>query len=109
MDYPPDSDGAGRNSSIWAHGACSCASEDEHLAGACLPADSTRFYIGGPVAGGIGRAPVLGKDYVHKRENAGLGKEKNVFANFYERPMNGFYSIVIIIIQISITIEEVRN
>ncbi|CAL8106536.1 unnamed protein product [Orchesella dallaii] len=74
LDYPPFGEGAGKNSSVWAHGECPCASEDEHAAGACLPPDSSRFYIGGTVSGGIGRAPVMGKDYVHKRLNAGLGQ-----------------------------------
>lgn len=74
MEYPPDLGGAGKNSSVWGFPHCKCACEDEHLAGACLPQDSSRFYEGGPVVGGFGRRPILGKDYINKRANAFYGE-----------------------------------
>ncbi|XP_021944128.2 uncharacterized protein LOC110842654 [Folsomia candida] len=74
MEYPPDLGGAGKNSSVWGFPHCKCACEDEHLAGACLPQDSSRFYEGGPVVGGFGRRPILGKDYINKRANAFYGQ-----------------------------------
>jgi hypothetical protein len=44
------------------------------LAGACLEPNACRFYEGGPVSGGFGRKPVLGKDYINKRKEACFGQ-----------------------------------
>ncbi len=59
-------EGAGRNSSVWGHGVCPCASEDEQAKSINYPPDSSRFYEGGPVCGGLGRPPVWGKSVVGK-------------------------------------------
>jgi len=74
VDYAPIGDGAGRNSSVWGHGVCQCASDDEQALAMGLPPDSSRFYEGGPVCGGFGRKPVMGKAYVHKGIGAIAGK-----------------------------------
>jgi len=70
LEYPSIGEGAGQFSSVWGHGQCPCASEDEHATGICLPADSSRFFEGGPVVGGIGRKPVWGAEYIKKKNGA---------------------------------------